>query len=473
VLLRRARHEKQEHSASVFDAAAALGKPIKSADPARNSLPGNLQIAAMSDDKLFLKCAWRIIPFLTLLYVVNFLDRTNVGFAALTMNKDLGFSATAFGFGGGIFYLGYSVFQVPANVMLERIGARRWLFCILFLWGALSSSTALVRTEIGFYLLRFVLGLAEAGLVPGVFFYLTLWFPQSYRARFIASFMAAAPLSGVIGPVSGYILGLDDVLGLRGWQWLFLLEGLPACLLAFAVLKYLPDGPAAARWLNASEKQMIAGRLQSEAAGEEHRVLWRALLDVRVIALGLVNFGVLAGANGVSLWLPQIVKGVGFSNVVTGIIVALPNIISTVVMVLWGRSSDAKGERVWHVAIPALIAAASFLLGSLTQLDMVMLLALGLTQIMLWSAIAPLIALPSSFLAGSARAGGIALVVFIGQLGGLVGSYTIGKLKDMTGDYSASMAVIGLILVVSAGIALAFGRNTRSRQVTIQPSRAN
>jgi len=427
----------------------------------------------MGDDKLFRKCAWRLIPFMTLLYVVNFLDRVNVGFAALTMNKDLGFSPSAFGFGAGIFFFGYAAFQVPANAVLERVGARRWIFCILAVWGAISSSNAWVQSAGGFYALRFLLGVAEAGFVPGVFFYLTLWFPPAYRARFIATFMAAAPISAIIGgPLSGAILGMEGVLGLHGWQWLFLIEGLPACALAFAVLKFLPDGPASAAWLTAEEKQTIARRIAAENP-VEHRNLWRALRDPRVIALGLVNFGVLAGANGVALWLPQIVQQMGFTNLVTGFIVALPSMASTVVMILWGRSSDAKRERVWHVAIPALIAASSFIIGSLTQIDLVMLVALSVTQIMLWSAIAPLIAMPSSFLGGSAAAGGIALVVSIGQMGAFLGSTIIGVLKERTGDYSASMAVIGGILLVSALIVLGLGRSLALRQPATQPSRAS
>jgi ACS family tartrate transporter-like MFS transporter len=427
----------------------------------------------MGDDKLFIKCAWRLIPFMTLLYVVNFLDRVNVGFAALTMNKDLGFSPATFGFGAGVFFVGYALFQVPANVVLERMGARRWIFSIMVVWGALSASNAFVQSAGGFYILRFALGAVEAGFVPGVFFYLTLWFPPAYRARFIASFMAAAPISAIVGgPLSGAILGMDGVLSLRGWQWLFLIEGLPACVLAFAVLKFLPDGPASAGWLVPEEKAMIARRIVAENP-VEHRNLWRALRDPRVIALGFVNFGVLAGANGVSLWLPQIVQQMGFSNLATGFIVALPSLASTIVMILWGCLSDARRERVWHVAIPALVAASSFLVGSLTQIDLVILIALSVTQIMLWSAIAPLITMPSSFLGGSAAAGGIALVVSIGQMGGFLGSTMIGVLKERTGDYAASMTVIGLILMLSAATVLALGRAMARRQVTADASRVN
>jgi ACS family tartrate transporter-like MFS transporter len=427
----------------------------------------------MNQEKLFIKCAWRLIPFLTLLYVVNFLDRVNVGFAALTMNKDLDFSPAVFGFGAGVFFVGYALFQVPANIMLERIGARKWIFSIMAVWGALSALNAFVRSAHDFYLLRFVLGAVEAGFVPGIFFYLTLWFPPAYRARFIASFMAAAPISVIVGgPLSGAVLAMDGAFGLRGWQWLFLIEGLPACMLALAVLNVLPDGPASAAWLSPKEKALIVRCVDVENP-VEHRDLWRALRDRRVIALGFVNFGVLAGANGVALWLPQIVHQMGFSNFLTGFIVALPSLASTIVMILWGRSSDARGERVWHVAIPALVAASSFLAGSLTQIDFLMLIALCVTQIMLWSAIAPLIAMPSMFLGGSAAAGGIALVVSIGQFGGFLGSAVIGVLKERTGDYAAAMAVIGLILALSAITVLTLGRTMTSRQVTADASRVN
>ena len=241
-------------------------------------------------DQVFTKCAWRLIPFMGLLYLVSFIDRTNAGFAALTMNKDLGFSPTVFGFGAGIFFIGYALFQVPANVILERIGARRWVFCIMAVWGLLSASNALVQTPISFYVVRFLLGVAEAGFVPGMFLYLTYWFPRGYLARFTAYFMIANPLSFVIGgPISSLILGMDGVAGLHGWQWMFLMEGLPAFLLAFAVLKFLPDGPARAAWLTSEEKDTIAARLATEEpAGRPD--LWSALRDPRVLALGIAYF---------------------------------------------------------------------------------------------------------------------------------------------------------------------------------------
>jgi ACS family tartrate transporter-like MFS transporter len=260
------------------------------------------------NDQVFAKCARHLIPFMILLYVLNFLDRVNVGFAALTMNRDLHFTPEMFGFGAGILFVSYAFFQLPANMILDRIGARRWMFCILAVWGLLSAGCAFVTDATGFYVLRFLLGAAEAGLFPGMIYYLTLWFPQSYRARYVAAFMTAQPVSFIIGaPLSTLILGLDGSGGLHGWQWLFLIEGLPASLLAFAVLKLLPDGPAQAAWLNEDEKATIAARLAAEDTSERRELL-PALFDPRVYLLGLVIFGQNCGAYGVQLWLPQIVQ---------------------------------------------------------------------------------------------------------------------------------------------------------------------
>jgi ACS family tartrate transporter-like MFS transporter len=265
----------------------------------------------MSEQQIFAKCAWRLIPFIMLLYVTNYLDRVNVGFAALTMNKDLSFSASVYGFAAGIFFLSYALFQIPASVILERVGARRSVFCIMAAWGAISAANAFLREPIGFYVLRFLLGLAEAGFFPGMILYLTLWFPQAYRARVTAIFMAAIPLSSIIGgPLSGLILGMEGVLGTHGWQWLFLLEGLPSCLLAFAALRYLPDGPSTATWLSAEEKAAIASRIAAEASRSGCNV-WAGLIDLRVLTFGMGGFCFSFAFFGSQLWLPQIVQEMG------------------------------------------------------------------------------------------------------------------------------------------------------------------
>ena len=289
-----------------------------------------------NEDQVFTKCAWRLIPFMGLLYLMSFIDRTNAGFAAHTMNNDLGFSPTVFGFGAGIFFLGYSLFQIPANVILERIGARRWVFCIMAVWGLLSASNALVQNPTGFYVVRFLLGVAEAGFFPGMLLYLNYWFPRGYLARYVACFMVALPLSFVVGgPLSGFILGMDGLAGLHGWQWLFLIEGLPAFLLAFAVLRFLPDGPAHAAWLTGEEKNRIAARLAlEEPAGRPD--LWQALFDWRVLGLGISALASYAGAYGIYLWLPQIVQAMGFSNIATGLVVALCYLLCIPAMILVG-----------------------------------------------------------------------------------------------------------------------------------------
>ena len=419
----------------------------------------------MSEQQIFARCARRLIPFMALLYLASIIDRVNVGFAALTMNKDLGFSPAVYGFGAGVFFVGYSLFQVPANLILERMGPRRWIFCVMAVWGALSAANAFVQGPASFYALRFFLGVAEAGFFPGMILYLTYWFPHAYRARYTASFMAAIPVSFIIGgPISGLILGMDGVFDLAGWQWLFLLEGLPTCLLAFAVLRWLPDGPASASWLTVDEKKIIAARLVTEDTADNHD-LWPALRDPRVLALGLVSFGINAGLIGVLLWLPQIIQEMGFSNRATGFVVVLPCLASMGAMILWGRSSDAMRERIWHVALPKLLAASGFAVASVTQDYLLVLVALTLVLAGVLAAFGPMYSLLSSFLSGTAAAGGIALVVAIGILGAFVGPTIIGVLKEATGGYAASMAALAGLLVVTAAIVLALGRAMAPRKV--------
>ena len=423
----------------------------------------------MTEDRVFAKCAWRLIPFMVLLYVVNFLDRVNVGFAALTMNKDLGFSPAIYGFGAGLFFLGYLLFQVPANLILQKIGARRWIFCILAVWGVISVSNAAIQGPTSFYALRFLLGLAEAGFFPGMIFYLTLWFPRGYRARFTATFMTAIPLANIIGaPVSSLILGMNNFTQLAGWQWLFLLEGLPACLLAGAVLRFLPDDPAKASWLHESEKATIASRLVREDATTHHE-LGRALRDPKVLALCPVGLGLSFGNYGVGLWLPQIVQGMGFSNLATGFVVAIPSIGGAIAMILWGRSSDKSGERVKHVAAAALFAAAALGIASFGPSNLIVLIALSLATMGIYAALPTFYSVPSMFLSGTAAAGGIALVNTFGTgLGGFLGPTIMGLLKQQTGGYAAGMAALALGLTLSATILLIMGQGKLPRPLGVR-----
>lgn len=416
--------------------------------------------ATTAEDRVFAKCERRLIPFLGLLYLVSIVDRLNVGFAALTMNADLGFSPSVFGFGAGIFFLGYSLFQIPANLMLVRFGARRWVFAILIVWGAISAACAFVQGPISFYVLRFLLGIAEAGLFPGVVLYLTFWFPQERRARAIAGFMAASPLAFVVvGPISSLLLGMNGIAGLRGWQWLFIIEGLPACLLAFLLLRLVPDSPQQASWLSAEEKRLIANRLAQENSIDQPG-FWPALRDPRLYALGIAYIAVGASGYGMRLWLPQIVQGMGFSNLANGFVVALPYLLAVGAMIWWGHASDRKGERIWHVVLPVLLAAFGFFIGAVYSSNFAVVL-LGITLVILGldAVIGPFWSLPSSFLRGPAAAGGIALINTFGVgAGGFIGPTIIGLMREDSGSYASSMAVFAVGLLGTCAIVLVFGR---------------
>jgi len=419
----------------------------------------------MHDDQVFHRCARRLIPFMVVLYMLAWLDRVNVGFAALTMNRDLNFSPTTFGFGAGVFFLGYFLFQVPANLLLVRIGARRWITYIVMAWGAISAASAFVQGPATFYGLRFLLGIAEAGFLPGMIFYLTLWFPHAYRARFTAGFMVAIPLSYVVGgPVSSVILELDGAAGLQGWQWLFLIEGLPACLLALAVPQLMPDGPADAPWLDEREKAMIVSRLAAEDAAKRSD-LWPSLHDPRVLVLCLVSFGIGFGSTGVTLWLPQILQSMGYSNLSIGFLVALLALMGMGAMILWGRSSDKHNERVWHVSLPLLLAAAGLLVASLPLAAAISLIALSCIVLGLFAIDGPFFSLPSSFLGGAAVAAGIALINSAGSLGAFLGPFLIGVLREQTGGYAPGMLALAIGLIFAATAVLALGREMTAPSV--------
>lgn len=412
------------------------------------------------EDEAFTKAAWRLLPFMGVLYFVSFLDRVNVGFAALTMNADLGFSDQAFGFGAGVFFLAYALLEVPSNLILARVGARRWIFRIMVSWGLLSAATAFVYDENSFYVLRFLLGAAEAGFFPGMIYYLALWFPAARRARMVAAFMAAVPLAGIIGsPISGAILGMHGFLGLAGWQWLFLIEGAPAVLLGFVVLARLPDGPADARWLNGAQRAAIVASLAREPA-PTHRNLWPALSDVRVWLLAIPYFGIVLTLYGLGFWLPQIVKAMGYSNLETGFLVACPYVLAALAMIAWGRRSDRRGERIGHFVVPALLAATGFAGAAFLAGNLAIFVALTVATIGVYASFGPFWSVPAGSLGATAAAGGIALINSLGNLGGFVGPSLIGWVKGETGSYAAAMglfavaaliATIGMLLVARIG----------------------
>ena len=412
-------------------------------------------MASAPGNSILRKVAWRLVPLLGVLYFFAFLDRVNVGFAALTMNADLGLSSAVFGLGAGIFFLGYVAFEVPSNGLLERFGARVWIARIMLSWGVLSASMAFVQGPTSFYVVRFLLGVAEAGFFPGIIYYLTCWFPSHQRARIIALFMVALPLSSVIGaPISTALLGID-ALGLRGWQWMFLLEAIPTIVLGFAVLFFLPNRHQDVSWLTSEEKNALARELASEgAAHHEHsQSLRQALLMPRVWRHGLVYFCVLVGLYGFSFWLPQIIASLGsVTNVQVGLVTTIPYALACVALIVWGRHSDATGERSWHVALPPALAALSLAASGWVHDPVLAFGALCLAAIGIYAGLPAFWALASRGLQGAAAAGAIALINSIGNIGGFIGPYAIGLIKERTGSYVVSLLSIALCLAIGAGI---------------------
>ena len=401
------------------------------------------------------KVTRRLIPFLFILYIVAYLDRVNVGFAQLQMKQALGFSDAAYGFGAGIFFIGYFLFEIPSNLILERVGARLWIARIMIVWGVVAAGMVLVRGPVTFYLLRFLLGIGEAGFFPGIVLYLTYWFPSAERARAISLFMTATALAGVIGgPVSGALLSLNGVAGLAGWQWLFLLEGVPAILLGVVVLFYLTDYPEQAEWLQAEERAWLSERLKSE--GERRlphhsQTLWQALSNVKVWLLSFLYFTIILGFYSISLWLPIIIKGFsGLSDFQVGVVSAIPYLAAAIGMILIGSHSDRTGERRWHVALPAFTGACALALSAYLHLPLLILLSLCLAALGIWGALGPFWTLPSSFLRGSAAAGGIAIINAVGNLGGFIGPYLIGYIKRNTGSFAGGLVVLALFLLIGA-----------------------
>ncbi len=406
----------------------------------------------------------RLIPFMFLLYIANYLDRVNVSFAALQMNRDLGFSASAYGLGAGMFFLGYCVFQVPSNLVLARVGARRWIGAIMIVWGAIASAMMLVRGVASFYALRFLLGVVEAGFFPGMIFYLANWFPAAHRARAVARFMTAIPLSGVVGgPLSGWLLGWNGVAGLAGWQWLFVLEGLPSIVLGVVALRYLTDRPEDAAWLPVDGRAWLAERLREERAnGSDRRraSLRLALLDGVVWRLGVLYFLIVVGLYGQGLWLPQLIKGSShLGDLTVGLLAAAPALAAAVAMVAIAAHSDRSGERHAHVAVPLVAGAIGFAVTALAvDSPLVATAALSLAAIGFTGALGPFWALPTSFLSGAAAAGGIALINSLGNIAGFAGPYLVGVVKDATGGFAGALLAFAVLMLAGALLALWLGR---------------
>jgi MFS transporter, ACS family, tartrate transporter len=409
----------------------------------------------------------RLIPFLASLYLIAYLDRVNVGFAALQMNADLGFSGSVYGFGAGIFFIGYFLFEVPSNLVLARVGARIWIARIAIVWGLVSISEMFVRGPVSFYIVRFLLGAAEAGFFPGIVFYFTNWFPARERARAVAQFSTASMAAGILGaPLSGVLLSMRGVAGLDGWQWLFLVEGVPAVVLGVVALFYLDDGPEHARWLPDAEKAWLIEALQRErdelktiAGGHTAVNALRSLLVWR-FALGL--FLIVTSGYGFSFFLPQIVKGLsGGSDLAVGFLTAVPFAVAAIGMVVVAAHSDRTGERRWHIAGCGLLAAIGLGASSIAPTPALAFAALAVGAIGLYSFTPPFWSLPTAVLRGDAAAAGIGLINAVGNLGGFIGPFLMGWIRDISGDFLVGLRVLAIAAVFS-GLVVASVREGRA-----------
>ena len=413
------------------------------------------------------RISWRIVPFIMLLYFIAYIDRVNIGFAALTMNKDLGFTALILGFGAGIFFWGYFLFEVPSNLILHKVGARIWIARVMVTWGIVSAGMAFVQGPTSFYVMRFLLGAAEAGFFPGIILYLSYWFPARNRAGVTSFFMAAAPISTALGsPISAGLLEMNGILGLAGWQWLFIMEAIPALVLGVVVFFYMTDCPEQASWLEKDERDWLVGVMNDERAANKtasaNHSFIRGLADPRVLALALIYFGTSAGLYTLGIWAPQIIKQMGVSSMTVGLLNAIPPTVSVIAMVLWSRHSDRTGERTWHVIIACLAAATGLVVAATSGSLLGLIAALTLVNVGISCAKPPLWTMPTMFLSGAAAATGIATINSIGNLGGFAGPAMMGWIKDQTGSFSGGLYFVAGLLVLSAVVTLVLANSRKA-----------
>jgi len=412
---------------------------------------------------VYRKVTWRLLPYLFLCYILAYVDRVNVGFAKLQMQQDLGMTDAVYGAGAGIFFIGYFLFEVPANIIMEKVGARRWIGPIMMIWGVLSALTMLVESARAFYLLRFLLGIVESGFFPGVILYLTFWYTEGHRARMVALFMSAIPLSGVMaGPVSGWIMArMSGVGGFRAWQWLFLLEGVPSCLAGIVALLFLTDNPASAAWLTPEERELLLRRLKEEHAAkalsrETHHSMSEAFLSGKVWLFGLIYFGFVMGNYALGFWLPQVIRDTITQNpLAIGWLTVIPWGAGAIAMVVVGRHSDATGERRLHIALAGILGAVAFAASGMPGISGVVgLLLLTFATIGIMCAFSTFWALPSAVLSGTAASAGIAWINSIGNLAGYVGPYVIGSIRDATHSMTLALMVLAASALISSVITL-------------------
>ena len=419
-------------------------------------------------EALYKRVTLRLIPFLFICYLCAYLDRVNVGFAKLQMLSDLKFSETVYGLGAGIFFAGYFLFEVPSNLLLERVGPKVWIARIMITWGILSSLMMFVTSETSFYVLRFLLGVAEAGFFPGIILYLTYWFPHDRRGRIVALFMTAVAISGVVGgPLSGWIMEeFSGKHGIAGWQWLFVLEGIPSVVLGVITFFYLDDSISKARWLTDSEKALLQARLDQEHATKAHIPLAKVFFDVHVWVFSAIYFLLVMGLYGIGFWLPNIIKAAGVTNLFhNGLLSAIPYLVAAIAMVLVGKSSDKSGERYWHIIISAWAAAFGFWLSSENPGSIVIaLIGITIASAGVLSAISLSWALPTAYLSGTAAAAGIAMINSVGNLSGFVSPTLVGWIKDVTGSLSGGLYMLSGS-IAGAGVMVLVAYFMRHKQV--------
>jgi MFS family permease len=400
------------------------------------------------------KTAWRFLPILTIAYILNYLDRTSVGFAALTMNRDIGLTAYEFGWGAGLLFASYSVFEIPSNLILYRYGARRWIARIMISWGVIAAANAFVVGPTSFYIVRLLLGAAEAGFFPGVTFFLAAWFPRQYRARVLAWFLVAIPVSSLIGsPISGLLLQLDGLWGLAGWQWMFIIEGLPASIVGFFVLWLVSDRPEDASWLTADERAAMTAMLAEEQRDRARHSLMEALADIRVLVLTAIQFCYTLGSYGIGIWLPQILKTHGLSNLAVGFVSAVPYLFASIAMLVWAAYVDRAGRRILNLTLAFLLGTIGLVV-SVGWTDLApALIGLTVALVGVTSARAIFWTVPTSFLTGRGAAGGLAFITTIGSLGGFFGPFLMGWIKDATGSFVLGLMVMAAILALTTAMA--------------------
>jgi ACS family tartrate transporter-like MFS transporter len=424
--------------------------------------PGGVEARTMR------QVVFRVVPFLMVCYFVSFLDRVNVGFAALQMVKDLNLSKTIFGFGSGIFFVSYFVFEVPSNLLLEKVGARRWIARIMITWGLLAAGTAFVVGPKSFYAMRLLLGAAEAGFFPGVILYLTYWFPAEYRARIVGLFTVAIPVSSFLGsPISAALLGADGWFNLRGWQWMFIMEGLPAVLLGVVCLVLLDDKPTDAKWLSTESREWLLGRLSSETRRSRpigDLSVWKVLWNKHVLALSVVLAGSTAVSSGLQIWQPQIIKSYGLTNMQTGLLNSIPFALASILMIWWGKRSDVTGERVWHTALPLLLTAFSLASALVFHSLFSIIVILCLAIIGIYAGKGPVWALSSEWLSAGTAAAGLAQMNAISNLAGFGTTYILGFIKDRTGSYSLAVLPLAALSLVGALVILLIARDKDNRK---------